>query len=1122
MKKITFVLLGLMLAASMSAQDTKKTITSAMATSAQPGEEIKLAIDGDKKTFWHSSWGSTSFPVTVTINFAEVEHVDYLRYTPRPGGGNGDWNEVTLSYYDQETKKYQQIGDYVPGSKGTTFDFELPEGGIDTQRFRFTIKSGHGNFASAAEIEAFERSYEKQNAFAEVFQDPLCLELKPGITGSEGIEDPDVKQLVDNLLTDPEGYKKFRVGEYEPYMTVETLNSIMKNSSVYNQYENPTGIYLKEGESCAVMVDGITDYPVGLKIKNGIKDLSASNYTLKNGYNWITAANEGNVFVSYYTDDYKNAPNVKVHLVNAPVRGYWDQETMTNDDWVEMLSKLDANDSTVIITRSKYAQLFYPVCAWKKYCPTNIDSTMTIYQQIQEGERYMMGLPKYGYDIKNRHNFYSLDGGFLFAGGDGAYANINTLYDLTSPDSKIFSFWAVGHEWGHNNQIQGFKWSGLGETSNNVYSSWVQMMYTGNPNWLTLEDENTGVNDYAGMRGGRMEVYFEEGLRKGAPWQMQDGPDYHGDADEMVTVMGEDANGNPTGMVTTPKRNFDHFVKVIPFHQLNLWGTRAGKSPDIIPMIIESLRTTDNYTQTYNTVGKQQINWMKLACDSAQINLLPFFEKAGMLKPINRYIEDYGKGWSIITEKMINDLKTYVAEKGYPTPNEEINYINGHNFHIYRDKLELEVPAQLGTGCTFDQNRNIVTVQHDEVKNAVAFETYKANGELLRITMYGLGSDDEHTYTQVLYPSHADEAKAAAYIMAVGYDGTRTKIFEQTNIRPGLADNGYYRIISNGRGNALSCGASTSMDASGNITWKMNREAKSDRSIEQIWMWQQNGEDTHLLYNPQSDSYFAKKADGAQTQLYTKAEAPAWEATCVDEAKHAFTLSAQGSYLNAYSETLTGFYGGGASDPNNIWTLERVTTVPVTIPTRAHINICYPFPLEIPEGMTAYVVSSTGAYDFEGTSFDYALLEEIKGNVIPARMPVILNGKSGTYDLAIAESNGEETATTNLLHGTTLRTSLEKGSFLATMATSTEAGTTAAIKSGTATSVTANKSYLLKSEVKDAELLYLSPKSLHDGINGIRAEKNGNTFYDLNGTRADKLQKGHIYVTSEGKKILVK
>lgn len=45
--------------------------------------------------------------MTVTINFAEVEHVDYLRYTPRPGGGNGDWNEVTLSYYDSETKKYQ-------------------------------------------------------------------------------------------------------------------------------------------------------------------------------------------------------------------------------------------------------------------------------------------------------------------------------------------------------------------------------------------------------------------------------------------------------------------------------------------------------------------------------------------------------------------------------------------------------------------------------------------------------------------------------------------------------------------------------------------------------------------------------------------------------------------------------------------------------------------------------------------------------------------------------------------------------------------------------------------------------------------------------------------------------
>ena len=116
------------------------------------------------------------------------------------------------------------------------------------------------------------------------------------------------------------------------------------------------------------------------------------------------------------------------------------------------------------------------------------------------------------------------------------------------------------------------------------------------------------------------------------------------------------------------------------------------------------------YGTTYNTNGKQQINWIKLACDSTKIDLLPFFEKAGMLRPIHAYIEDYGAGWNIITEEMIDKLKTYVKEQGYPAFTEEINYINAHNYHIYRDSLKLEVPTTLGKGCSVSGNKGKVNM----------------------------------------------------------------------------------------------------------------------------------------------------------------------------------------------------------------------------------------------------------------------------------------------------------------------------------------------------------------------------------------------------------------------------
>ena len=637
---------------------------------------------------------------------------------------------------------------------------------------------GYGNFSDlgnlykiveVGENESLELGIALTIEAENYFSDNLYSELKAGVTSSEGIANAELKALVGSLLSDAQGYKKFRVAEYEPYRTVASLQQELKTSSPYNQWENPTGIYLKAGESCVVAVSGIGTDPVGLKIKNWVKNENGSTYSLVNGLNYITATTEGNVFVDYYTDNYESAPNVKVHFINAPVRGYWDKETMTNDDWEKMLEPLNS-DSSIIIVRSEHAQLAYPVCAWKQYCPENVDSLMAMYQQVQWAERDMMGLKKYGREAKNRQLYFASTYGFMAATNVGAYCNVGSLGAIMAPDSKKFDFWGVGHEWGHNNQIPpGFHWSGCGETTNNIYASWAQIH--GNPSNLRLEDETSGIDEYASMRGGRMQTYFEEGLRKGVQWQLQDGPDYHNATPETKSVTDYDYDGNSTGQVTTTSRNYDHFVKLSPFWQLNLWGTLAGKCPDIIPMVIESIRTTENYTSTYNTNGKQQINWMKLACDNAKIDLLPFFEKAGMLKPINAYIEDYGAGWNKINEKMIADLKSYVASKGYPAFTEEINYINGHNYHIYRDNLKLSVPGTLGEGC--EQLVGKVKVDHNMVKNAVAFETYNSADELIRITMYGLGSDDAHSYTQVLYPADA------AYIMAVGYDGECKEIYRK-------------------------------------------------------------------------------------------------------------------------------------------------------------------------------------------------------------------------------------------------------------------------------------------------------------------------------------------------------
>lgn len=1124
MKKFYLLLLLVVLTATASAQLVKMPFRTAQASSAQSGEGASLAIDGDYSTYWHSSWNSTSFPVTLTLTFSTEVHVDMLRYVPRPGssGTNGNWNEVTVEY--PSGAKWVSLGTFYLNGSSSSYDFELPDGGLNLKRVRFVVRSGSGGFASAAEVEAYAYDNTKQEAFEQCFEDELFTVLKPGITSSEGIEDADVKALVDNLLAGGD-YKKFRVGEYEAYRTIESLQRELKTNMPYNKWENPTGIYLKAGESCYVAVSGIGEDKVGIKIKNWVKDESGSSYGLRNGLNKITAAGEGNLFVNYYTDNFENAPNVKVHFINAPVRGYWDQETMTNSDWQEMLGKLPS-DSSVIIVRSEHAQLAYPVYAWKQYCPANIDSLMTLYQQVQWAERDIMGLAKYGREAKNRQLFFATTYGFMAAMADGAFCNVGSIGTIMRPDSRNFDFWGVGHEWGHNNQIRpGLHWSGCGETTNNIYASWAQIHFTGNKGNLRLEDEVTGVNDYAGMRGGRMQTYFEEALRKGVQWQLQDGPDYFASTPEEKTVEGRDADGNSIGYVTVATRNYDHFVKLVPFWQLNLWGTLAGKCPDILPMVIESMRTTENYGSIYNTNGKQQVNFIKLVCDSTKINMLPFFEKAGMFKPINAYIEDYGPGWNIIDEEMIAELEAHVAEMGYPAFTEEINYITGHNYPIYRDNLPLEVPEKLGAGCSYSNGK--VQVLHANVKNAVAFETYNKAGELVRITMYGLGSNDAHSFTQVLYPVSAEASEAAAYIMAVGYDGTRKKIFERDNQQKSLEANKFYTINSTGRNNVLSSGVNSTVDADGTISWNIARAPKTSTYLANIWFLEKEGEKVYL-YNPQSGSYFTGTDNSAIEALCSKADAPAWNIACVDESNSTYTFNMAGTaqYINAYSSTETGLYTGGSSDRNNIWQVTEVETISVTVSAAGYYMGCYPFALELPEGLEAYVVGAVKNASYEDAAFDYAVLEKVESAVIPARMPVVLAGAAGKYSLALVAKDDTPEKSPNLLHGTTMKlTGMERGTLMYNVASTEAAGTTGRVAlTSSATSVPVNRAYLLTTDINGINNVYLQKGENITGIAGIESDASAGEalYYELNGAPAKELKSGGVYVTSEGKKILVK
>lgn len=765
--------------ASLFKGDAQVKVSSATASSQNSSSEgIAKTYDGSTSTYYHSVWsgGSTKFPVTLTYTFADAPEIDYVVYTPRQDSENGNFGRVSISYSTTTAPNtYVTVVDEIDlGYSGNSSTISLGEEGIkNVKNVKFTVHNGKNNFATCAEMEFFARNTSEFAAFEALFTNDLCYELKPGITETDvaAAGHPFARQLGFYLLSGKYD-TNYRVAEFEAYETVATLSARLKTTQ-YNRYENPTGIYFEKGATAAIFAEGISDaHPVNLIIKdfgdsNGQPE---STYALRNGLNVINVKNFGNGYVSYYTDDYANAPKIKLHFALSKVNGYFDQERGdTNEDWVNLLANACSN---IIDMRTKNLQVAFPTARFKSVCPRNGVELANNLNNTVALEREIMGLEKYGVNPKNRQFARVVWGGFMFADGIGAAANDNSVDAWMQPSASQFEFWGLAHELGHNNQLTpGFKWSGCGETTNNIYSAWVQ--FNLGPGWYRLESEVSGEGHYGGLKGGRFNCYLEQGVRQGISWQLQKGPDY-GYPTDKVTVANQDYDGRVKGDTTVISGNYDHFVKLVPMWQLQLYCHQAGFSPDVYAKLHQAVRT-GNYSGLTN--GQMQMRFMKTICDSTRLDFTEFFEKAGMLRPINAYIQDYSPGWNKINEAMIQEFKSHVAAQGYPKPEGEVNYISALNWKTYADRLPLS--GTLNDGCTKTNNsaKGFVKVLHSKWKNVVAFETYDAEDKLLRITMQGLGGDNANSYTQVMWPNSSTEK--AAYIMAVGWDGTRMKCYEE-------------------------------------------------------------------------------------------------------------------------------------------------------------------------------------------------------------------------------------------------------------------------------------------------------------------------------------------------------
>ena len=533
-----------------------------------------------------------------------------------------------------------------------------------------------------------------------------------------------------------------RYKSYESYLHPRVLAEQLKTSP-YSQYENPTGIYFSERDEALIWVGNTEGQQLDLVVANwDDADFKKETYQLQEGLNKFTITSKGNSYIQYFTKDGRAFPNVDVHILSGKVNGVFHTEHDNNEKYKHLLATAHG---PVLDLVGKKVHLAYAVESLKKENPETGVELLQVYDSIIHIQHEIMGLVKYHREPKNHMFGRVIWKGFMHADGIGAAFHDNTMNTVANIPNLRKNSWGVAHEFGHVNQVRpNMKWVGTTEVTNNIYSVWTQYLY--NPHDPKLEREQ--LKDYDEPKiGGRITSYMESAFVHGQPWLTQAGPD------RWERERPRDWGG-------------DHFVKLVPLWQLQLYFAKVGEghgwgNPEFYGDVF--IRAIDDTVTNAEQDSYYQLEFIKNACDVSKLDLTDFFSHSGILAPIDLIVDDYTVGRMKITEQDIQEVKSYASK--YPKPNTPVlHYLTANSVDIYHGQLPLS--GTQGTGIVQEDGKLIV--DNTVWQNAVAFETYIGD-QMVKIAFRGAGSNDV-TSTIVHTPEGTTTVKA------VGWDGKRMDV----------------------------------------------------------------------------------------------------------------------------------------------------------------------------------------------------------------------------------------------------------------------------------------------------------------------------------------------------------
>ena len=671
-----------------------------------PDRSIEHSFDdkfiADGGVPYHSKWGqSADFPVILEYYFEGNTDIDYFIY--HTNSGNGTFGKFDVYTQTKESTEYVHQGSYDFNMRNSPSIASLKTP-VKATKVKFEVHSGKNGYVSCDEMQFFKKN--KKNTLEEqlltVFTDITCSEIKPDVTQEQIEALPEFFIQTASALKD-DSYnkweKEFRIREYYPYSSAdEWADKLMTRK--YGDLDNPTGIYVNEGDEVVVLVgnthgQSISIQNIGEETSKGYAQTSVNGdiYPLKEGVNKLTAKQTGMLFVMYNTNiQNPDAQPIKIHipLGGGKVCGFFSlKEHQTNEKYKELIDKADYKYFCVI---GNAIILYFHHKQLKAAVPYDILSSIELWDNMIQWQQELMGIEDVYPKQMNNHIFaISPEGGYMWA-SEGRIGFVYTaLGDILRKSYLMASrnSWGPAHEIGHVHQ-GAINWASTTESSNNLFSNYTIYKFGQNCSRGT----ELAVPEYA-ANVKKATLVFRRCVENKA-W-CDFGTDYQGEDPEMHARM-----------------------------NWQLWNYyhRCGYNPQFFPTLFKLMR--ENRVSTQDP-GENQMMYARMACRAANENLTDFFERWGFFVPISMKVNQYGTYNYIVTDAMIKETKEFM--KQFPAPK--------HAFYYLEDRKKGDpgldtTPPDVGYFTQFAEDMKItkqitytisghqVNVQNGE--QAVAFE----------------------------------------------------------------------------------------------------------------------------------------------------------------------------------------------------------------------------------------------------------------------------------------------------------------------------------------------------------------------------------------------------------------